>query len=140
MAKLKFGRIEIAQVFELVVQARAPAAVRGREADRLESRAPENPMGTLQVDAIGLGLAINVMEMPVRLRVVPPQVGEDRRMVGISIRAHKVSATPVQRSTGRGEAVVVFRHGLVEVGTKAEGRAIRIRKGGQPDPDAPCTE
>ena len=44
-------------------------------------------MGAFQVDPIGLGIAIDVMEMPVRLRIVLPQVGEDRRMMGIGVRA-----------------------------------------------------
>ena len=87
VAELEVGRIEIAEVFELVVQAAAPAAVRGRERHRLEARAPEDPVGAFQVDPIGFGLAIDVMEMPVRLRVVLPQVGEDRRMMGIGMRA-----------------------------------------------------
>ena len=74
VAELEVGRIEVAEVFELVVEARAPSAVRAGEAHRLESRAAEDPVGPLQVDPIGLGLAVDVMEMPVRLRVVVPQV------------------------------------------------------------------
>ena len=77
-------------------------------------------MGAFQVDPIGLGLAIDVMKMPVRLRVVLPQIGEDRRVMGIGIGAQKVRAASVQRRTGRGEAVVIFGTGLVEVGTEAE--------------------
>ena len=95
-------------------------------------------MRAFQVDPIGLRLAIDVMEMPVRLGVVPPQVGKDRRMMGIGVGADEMSAASVQRRSCRGEAVVIFGHRLVEVGPEAEGRTIRVRKGGQPDPDAPC--
>ena len=54
-------------------------------------------MGAFQIDPIGLRIAIDVMEMPVRLRVVLPQVGEDRRMMGIGVCAEKMRATPVER-------------------------------------------
>src|SRR5271170_7049871 len=93
-------------------------------------------MGTFQVLSIGRGLAIDMMEMPVRLRVMSPQIGENRRMMSIGMGAEEVGATIVQRSTSRREAVIIVRPRFVEVGTKAKGRAIRVRKRRQPDPNA----
>ncbi len=81
MAELKLRRIKIAEVFELVVQPAAPEAVRGREGYRLEARTPEDAVGAFQIGLVGLRIAIDMMKMPVRLRVVLPQVGEDRRMI-----------------------------------------------------------
>ena len=68
-------------------------------------------MGTLQIDPVGLRLAIDVMEMPVRLRVVIPQVAEDRRMMGVSMCADEMGAAVGQGFPGSGEAVVVLGHG-----------------------------
>ena len=93
-------------------------------------------MGPLQVDAIGLRVAVDVVEMAVRLRVVVPQVPQDRRMMGIGVGADEMRAAIGQRRAGRGEAEVIVGDGLVEVGAEAEGRAIGIRERRQADPDA----
>ena len=93
-------------------------------------------MGTIHVHPVGLGLAVDVMEMPVRLRVVRPQVAQDAGMIGIGVRADKMRGTVRQGSPGDGEAMVVLGLGLVEVGAEAESRAIRVGKRGQADPQA----
>jgi hypothetical protein len=58
-------------------------------------------------------------------------------MMCISVSAEKVSTAPVQGRACGGEAVVIVGLGLIQVGAKAECRTIRVRKGGQPDPDTP---
>ncbi len=47
-----------------------------------------------------------------------------------------MSAAVRQWAAGAGEAMIVVRHGLVEVGAEAESRPIRVRKRRQTDPDA----
>ncbi len=92
-------------------------------------------MGPLQVEAIGLRVAVDVVEVAVRLSVVLPQVPQDRGVVRISVGAHEVGAAIGQRCPGLGEAEVVVGPRLIQVGAEAERRAIRIRERRQADPD-----
>ncbi len=56
--------------------------------------------------------------------------------MGVGVRAHEMSAAGRQtRSRGR-EAMVVFGHGFIEVGAKAESRLIGVRERGYSNPDA----
>ena len=110
--------------------------MRRGEPRRLEARAAEDPVGALQVEAVGLRVAIDVVEVPVRLGVVVLQVAQDRRMLGVGVGADEMRAAIGQRGPGRGEAEVVVGERLVEVGPEAERRAIGVRERRQPDPDA----
>ena len=48
--------------------------------------------------------------------------------MGIGVGADEMRAAVGQGSPGRGEAMVILGHGLVEVGAEAESRAIGIRE------------
>ena len=136
VAELEVGRIQVAEVLQRVVEAEAPSAVRRGEPARVDAEAAEDAVGPLQVEAVGLRVAIDVVEMAVRLGVVLPQVPQDRRVVGIGMGADEVRAAVGQRRPRLGEGEVVVGQRLVQVGPEAERRAIRIRERRQPDPDA----
>ncbi len=136
VAELEVGRVEVAEIFQGVVEVGAPSAMGPGESARLEAEAPQDAVRAFQVEPVGLGLAVDVVEMPVRLGVVVPQVLEDRGMMGVGVGADEMRAAVGQGFPGGGETVVVLGHGLVQVGPKAEGRAIGIREGRQPDPHA----
>ena len=79
VAELEVRREEVAKPFQGVVEPGIPAPVRCGEARRLEPGVAQDAIGAFEVAVVGFGVAVDIVKMAVRLRVMTPQVDRELR-------------------------------------------------------------
>src|SRR5208283_5529243 len=76
VAELEIRRVIVAERFDGIIEPGIPPPVRRGKADRLNSGSAENPMGALEIAVVRLRIAVDIMEMAVRMGVVATEVGK----------------------------------------------------------------
>src|SRR5208337_2044658 len=140
VVELEIRRVFVAKPLDGVVQAGVPAPMWCGEACRREARVAKHAIRTFQIAKVGLGIAINVVKMTVRLGVVAAQVAQHLAFVLVGMSADEMSAAICQQVPGQGEPVVIVGDRLIEIDPEVEGGTKRVGERGQPDPGSPAGE